>query len=489
MKFDFRNCCLGLALGLAASVGVSVAAEKAAKPASAPDLDQTHNFAEEIEAEVASHQITLPAQMDLAVEWHVALADVKQFGRVVKAWLRSDLVLLETEKHALIAIRRADGVELWVCQLTEPIRYAPAVSNGNVVVNLNNDLQAINRVTGELRWRLRPNFVMSCEPMVLDPLTYPQRYTREGAPLETLFVGGWDNRMYSLLVRGRMRLLARATPRSDEIAMPEFELNTNWQRGLKNQGTVVSAPQLRGNLLYYSGDDKCCYWTEQTGEEREPYVMLGAPTTDLTVTPTGCYQGATDNSLYCLDRMTMHKKWAYPAGNRPVGTVVVDDAAAPYVYCSTDNGVYHALKVAPAQSGLKGGADVPETVSVAWELQGAAGTLAFSPSTVYVGLNSSLNGLAYKTIEAVDKANGKVLWKCDGAPFTEYLVYHNPSSGAVQPASIFALTADNRLVCLKEKSSKQPVAVVAKVVQKPKAVEAAPEVKAPDAAAPVAPAQ
>ena len=39
--------------------------------------------------------------------------------------LSDDLVLLETDKHNLLCVRRADGVQKWTCELSDAIRYSP----------------------------------------------------------------------------------------------------------------------------------------------------------------------------------------------------------------------------------------------------------------------------------------------------------------------------------------------------------------------------
>ena len=60
----------------------------------------------------------------MEVEWQSAASG----EGAVKAWVKDDVILLETAKHSLIAIRRADGVHLWRCDLEEALRFAPCVS-------------------------------------------------------------------------------------------------------------------------------------------------------------------------------------------------------------------------------------------------------------------------------------------------------------------------------------------------------------------------
>ena len=503
MKRHGRICCTTLVLGLLAAGSLrGYAADKPAKD----DKRADRNYTAEIEAEVAEQTITLPPQMDLEMEWHARpvkaeKAQKAQKGcKVINAWVKEDLVLLETEKHDLIAMRRADGVELWVCHLSQSPRYAPAVSRNNVVLNLNNDLQAINRATGELRWLLHVSFVMSCEPLVIDPPVYPAQYTRAGNNLESIYVGDWNGKLQCLTVRGRIRVVAEATPRAEAVRMPEFELDENWHKALKNAGSVTAAPVFKENLIYYSGDDHYLYCVNREGDEREPYPMLGAPSTNLVVNAVSCFTGATDNYLYCIDRLTLRKKWGCACGQRPSGDIYADELSTPYVYFTTSDCVYHALKVLPARAVGHGQPETPETYAPAWELKNGAGTLTAGPDIVYVGSEPVKDKPLYQRITAVNKATGKVLWSCAGGQFAQFLQFHNAWVDPAQAARIYAFTSDNRLVSLRERSDKpQPVTAKSSddetttivVPAKKKAAEGdaapdakAPEAKAPDAAAP-----
>ncbi|HEY3325393.1 MAG TPA: hypothetical protein VGP72_33385 [Planctomycetota bacterium] len=417
------------------------------------------NVAAEIDAEVAARAVPVPPAMDLDLEWYSPHIDAAKYGVLIKGWVSDEIVLLETDKHNLLCVRRDNGVEKWRCELTDAIRYAPAISRNNVVVNVNNYLVGIERNAGYIRWKLLPNFVMSCSPIVIDPPTYPKEYTRQWKQLENVFVGGWDGRLYCMFVRARLGFLVKHR-QTEDFSAPEFDLFQAWHKTHRSRGVISSDIVVKENTLYYVADDHNVYATNREGEEREPYYMLGSPTTSITVTAppaanvtnsvlNSIYCGASDNYFYCLDRLTLRKKWAFPLGISPVGDIMADEAITPMVYAMTANGIFHALQIQPARS-VKGQAEIPESYSEAWTAP-AAGALCVGPDLVYLGTNKLKDAPGYGGVTVVSKADGKVQWKVEGGFFTQFLPYFNLWTKPGQEAHVYALSSDNRLVSLKEK--------------------------------------
>lgn len=431
-----------------------------------------------IDAEMAGRELAVPPEIALDLEWYSPHLDAARYGRLVRGWVRGDLALLETDKNILAAVRRTDGVARWQCELTGPIRYAPSVSRNNVLVNINNYLVAIDRNTGEIRWRLMPKFTMSCEPLIVDPPVYPREYTRAWSSLESIYAGGWDGRFYYLQVRGRLTTLG-------SVVTPEFDFLYPWHKTHANRGVITSGIKLCEPLLYYVADDKQCYSWTRDGDDREPYSLQGSPVTGITVTASTAanvtnsllssfYAGASDNSVYCLDRLTMKKKWNYPAGVQASGSMMADDAVSAMLYVPMADGQLHALRITPAKVLSGGGlSEIPESAALAWQVP-AAGAITAGPSAVYLGLGQDAGSPVYKGIAAVDKASGKVLWKSAGGIFTAFLQFHNSWSIPGQEARVYAITADNRLVSLKEKIRDTGVRTI-----KLPAAPAEPQLKAP----------
>jgi len=199
---------------------------------------QTADYMKKLEEEVASRAVPLPSEMNLEVGWYSPHIKVKEAGQIIKGWVREELILLETDKKTLIAVRREDGVERWRCELKDAVRYAPAVSRNNVVVNVNNNLIAIEKTTGEIRWSLTPRFEMSNEPLVIDPPAYPKEYTKAWQTLENIYVGGFDGRFYNVTVRGRMVDYVKAPIGKEGLAAPEFDLYYTWHKTLKSRALI-----------------------------------------------------------------------------------------------------------------------------------------------------------------------------------------------------------------------------------------------------------
>jgi len=464
-------CAATTAWSAAEKTEAKLAAEMAAREA------QARARAADIEKELAAGTLAVPPEIKLDLEWYSPQVDLVRFGQLVRGWVRDDLALLETSKNVLVAVRRTDGVERWRCELAGPVRYAPSVSRNNVLVNVENYLVAIDRNSGEIRWRLLPKFSMSCEPLIVDPPVYPKEYTRTWANLESIYVGGWDGRFYFLQVRGRLTNYG-------SVVSPEFEFLYPWHKTHAQRGVISSPIQLRDNLLYYVADDKKCYSFTRDGDDREPYSLLGFPVTNITVTAAteanitnsllgSYYVGASDNSVYCLDRVTMKKKWVYAAGVQARGTIMADDIQTPMLYVPTADGLLHGLQLTPAKA-LTGGtiSEIPESSTEVWAAP-AAGVITVGPDAVYVGLSQDRNSPVYKGIAAVDKSSGKTLWKSEGGVFTEFLQFHNSWSKSNQEPRVYAITADNRLVSLKEK-----IRETVKVVKQPVA-PAEPKLKVP----------
>ncbi|MFH0939059.1 MAG: PQQ-binding-like beta-propeller repeat protein [Planctomycetota bacterium] len=427
------------------------------------------DIAAQIADEVATREVPLPPQMNLDLDWYSPHLKAGDIGRIIKGWVKEELILLETDKHYLYAINRADGMSRWTCQLDDAIRYAPCVSRNNVVVNVNNHLVAIEKNVGEIRWRLLPKFVMSCEPLVIDPAIYPKEYTKNWQWLENIYVGGWDGRFYCLQVRGRMSYYIKHRLDFEDFAAPEFDIFSPWHKTHRNRGIITTPIKICDSILYYTADDQQVYGLTRDGNERDPYFMLAGPTTSITVTGshlanittsslTSIYVGAGDNNVYCLDRLTLKKKWAFPAGYTAINTILADEPSTPLVYTATSDGLVHALQVTPIR--LIGGMESPETYKEVWTIP-ASGAITVGPSVVYLGLDRETSFSAFKGIQAVDKATGKALWKVQGPGFlTHFLEFHNSWSNPTQNARVFAITTDNRVISLKEKVRDTGIKVV-----------------------------
>lgn len=438
-------------------------------------------------AEFEGRRVIKPADLKLDLEWYSPIVG-PQAGRMIRGWVSAEVILLETDLHNLIAVRRSDGTELWRVELEGEVRYTPVVSRNNVVVNVKNWLVAVDRREGRIRWRLEPDFVMSGAPLVIDPEVYPKNYTKEWVNQEQVYVGSWHGRLQAMTVRARMASYAPG------LVAPEFELEKTWHRTLPSRGKIVSPLAIVDDLIYFASDDNRCYAYTRDGEGRNPYLLQDLPSSQLSTDEDNLYVGSHDFSMYALDRLTLRRKWSYAAGSPPVGKIFADEPSLDtYVFLPTKEDGVHALKIVRPQVDPNRSAERVESFSFAWKLP-ADGVVAASESDVVMGVGGFKDFPGYKNIAVVDKATGKVRWKTGeerGVSF--YLQFHNAWKSKEGALRIYAVTEDNRLLSFREitgnagpvkKKEEAPAAPVAPV----KKEEAPAPAPAPDAGGGAAPA-
>ena len=429
-----------------------------------------------ITSEIEGRQVVLPTDLPMDLLWYSPAVGLEG-GRIVRGWVMAEVVLLETDKNYLICVQRENGTEKWRCVLEDKVRYEPSVSRNNVVVNVNNILVGIDKRVGEIRWRLKPTFVMSNGPVIVDPAAYPKAYTKEWKNLEHVYVASWQGRLHSMLVRGRITTFYRGKDDDSSLAAPDFDLFYPWHKTLGSRGIISTPLNTLEDIMYYSADDKNVYAVTRDGEEREPYTMQGEPCTPLTITLATCYVGCRDFSLYALDRLTLRKKWTYPCGAMPFGRVYSDEPAEhTFVFFPTAADGVHALKVQSARGGgPKDLMQVPESFEVAWKVPLAQGAIGASQTHVYLGYDLAKDFSGYRQAAAVEKASGKVAWKSESKGVRFFLEFQNAWRNPEQHLRLYAVTEDNRLVALKEKATEAgPLKLPKKPVEAPKEVKKVP---------------
>jgi len=446
MKVE-RQC--GRRAGLRAARAIALVVLAAALTAAAAET--MHALSPE---ELVGRNVSVPPDLQLDLEWY-APAVRGDAGRIVRGWVRADLVLLLTDRHNLIAVRRSDGTERWRCLLEDAPMLEPTVSRNNIILCVKNYLTAIEKRTGDVRWRLLPREALSSPPVVIDPVVYPQTYTHQWHPLEEVYAGTWNHRLQGMRIHARTMTYPGARG-LDPLVVPEFTIFYTWQKTLTAERTVITAtPRLIEDTLYYVASDLKVHAVSTRGDEREPYRMQQAPCTALTVTPASCYVGARDCFLYCLDRYTLKKKWFYAPGVPCTGTIYADEAPerVPYVFPVVEGDGVHALRIQPAEAQTKSSLGTPEGFQFAWKTPKMDGVIVGGERRVYLGAGLTENFRGYQKIAAVDKATGRVEWRSDSQGVRFYIEWHNAQGQPEQTMRLFAVAEDNRLLSFKERSS------------------------------------
>ena len=403
-------------------------------------------------AEIEGRRVIIPPDLNMDLDWYSPVVNLKEAGKITRGWVAGDLILLETAKFNLIAVRREDGTERWRCVLNEPLRYEPTYSKNNVVVNVNNFLVGIDKDTGDIRWRLLPDFAMSNTPIVIDPPAYPRKYEKPWSNMESIYVGDWKGRLQSLWVRGHLREYVK-----DSLSAAEFDLYPVWHYTHPDRGVPTTAPKMVEDYIYYAADDRNVYGISRDRKILDPYVLQGLPSTPVTLTSTNLYVGCRDYSVYALDRLTLKKKWTYPVGGPIKGTIYADEPdKVSLVMVPTENDGIHAVKVfRSANSGekLKEGEKrdfTPEHTELGWKHAGD-GVIGASADTMYIGEGKAPDFRGYAKVTAIDKESGEVKWSSASEGVSFYIEFTNSWRKRDQALRLYAVTADNRLLSFKEK--------------------------------------
>lgn len=418
-----------------------------------------------VSAEYEGRKVIMPPDLPLDLDWYSPVVDPLASGLIVRGWAAGDLVLLETDQDYLIAIRRSDGTERWRMKMLGPLMFDPVVTSHNVFACVKNYLTAIEKRSGEERWRILPKFPMSSAPVVAEPPMYPNKYTKEWAPLEHIFTGTWNNYIQCFQVRGRLYDYVRTKLNEPVIQASQYELFYLWQKSLRlEKALVLHPPVMVDETVYFVSDDKRVRAVSRDGENRATFLMQGEPSTSMKFSTNTLYVGARDCYFYALDRLTVRRKWVYAPGVVPTGTIYSDEAPEKpqYVFPTTMDKVVHALEIVPAKSATRTSIGEPESFKLLWNLSDAEGVVTAGERKVYLGKGLADKFRGYKKVFAVAKESGKVEWASESLGVRFYIEFHNQWSKDGQEMRLYAVTEDNRLISIKERAEKVGP-VVAKV--------------------------
>jgi outer membrane protein assembly factor BamB len=362
-------------------------------------------------AEYEGRKVIMPPDLPLDLDWYSPAVDPEASGLIVRGWVAKDLVLLETDKNFLIAVRRSDGTERWRMKMLGPLMFEPIVTSHNVFACVKNYLTAIEKRSGEERWRILPKFPMSSAPYIAEPPMYPNKYTKEWIPLEHIFTGTWNNYIQCFQVRARLYDYVRTKLNDPVVQAPQYDLYYLYQKSLRlEKSLILQSPVMMDDIVYYASDDKRIRAISRDGEDRESFLMQGEPSTNMRLSTNTLYIGARDCYFYALDRLTLRRKWIYAPGVVPTGTVYSDEAPEKplYVFPVTSDKVVHALEITPAKAATKTSFAEPESFKLLWNLNDAEGVVTAGERKVYLGYGVAPNFRGYKKVCAVLKDSGKV---------------------------------------------------------------------------------
>lgn len=240
-----------------------------------------------------------------------------------------DRVIAAVNSGQLIAYDRASGERRWSARLSVSPTATPVVEDGVVYARSDNTLKALDAATGAERWSTKiasmgghdTPFVNSTEVVAsaFGPAgdTYGLDRTT-GAVLWHSRVGATDSKMWAI------------TPHAVVLQKPPNDLYGLDQSGTQHWSLVVrgsqqSPPVVRGDDIFFTGDDNCVHAVDATSGRVEWTTNVGAFTGNppLLVDDTLVTVGSTTDAPWALDVVALDtatgaERWRTPSDLFPL---------------------------------------------------------------------------------------------------------------------------------------------------------------------------
>jgi len=246
------------------------------------------------------------------------------------------------------------NTELWRLKTGGMVYSSPAVSNGVVYVGSNdNNLYAIDVVTGKEKWRFNTGGLVSSSPAVSSGIVY---------------VGSLDNNLYAI----------------DAVTGKE-----KWR--FKTGNSMFSSPAVSKGVVYVGSNDNNLYAIDAvTGKEKWRFKTGYGVSSSPAVSNEVVYVGSVDNNLYAIDTLTGKEKWRFTTGDIVISPPAVSNGVA---YVGSSDGNLYAIDAVTGKE--------------KWRFK-TGGLVSSSPAVsngvVYVG---SSDGNLY----VIDAVTGKERWR------------------------------------------------------------------------------
>jgi outer membrane protein assembly factor BamB len=250
------------------------------------------------------------------------------------------------------------NTELWRFVTGGGVTSSPAVWKGVVYVGSHdNNLYAIDEVTGKEKWRFT---------------TYGKVFSSPAVSNGVVYIGSLDNNLYAI----------------DAVTGKE-----KWRFDTGN--TVPSSPAVSNGMIYIGGLDNTYAIDAVTGKEKWRFTTKGYVFFSPAVSNGVVYVGCNDTNTYAIDAVTGKEKWRLNTGFQGISSVAVWNGVV-YVG-SFDNNTY-AIDAVTGKEKWRFDTGFPVISSP-----------AVADGVVYVG--SLIN------LYAIDAVTGKEKWRFDKGIF------------------------------------------------------------------------
>jgi outer membrane protein assembly factor BamB len=263
---------------------------------------------------------------------------------------------------------------------------SPAVSGGIVYVGSDENVYALNAMTGALVWKCKTGGAVESSPAVANEIVY---------------VGSYDGNVYALYATNGTR-------------------KWNYTTG----GWVFSSPAVSGGIVYVgSSDDKVYALSASNGSLIWNYTTGGYVGSSPAVANGIVYVGSSDDNVYALYATNGTRKWNYTTGGIVRSSPAV---AGGMVYVGSDDNRTYALSATT-------GKQVWNYTTGGW----VSSSPAFAGGIVYVGSEDD-------NLYALNATTGALVWNYTTG---DAVVFSSPavSGGVVYVGStngnVYALNA------------------------------------------------
>lgn len=323
--------------------------------------------------------------------------------------------------------------KIWVADLSLQNDHLESVyprQNTIYVYTENNDVYAISRFGGKINWetRIGEPFTALLPPLVTaDRVVFPVNttlhiYDNHGIEDHAQDVG-FAMHAPGVTDGGHMIYIPEAHEGGARVAAIDINKQVGevvWE--FLTRGPITAAPALYENLLFVGSEDNRVYAVTTSrlpvwSLDDFAFETAGRIEADVKADDYAVYAASTDTKLYALDRLSGKIKWMY-YGEAPLSTPPAVTADMVYQY-APGKGLVAINKTAGKMD--------REAV---WAAPQAKQVLSVGAKRVYVSMDDG-------TIGALDKENGKVVWRGS----RKYSVF----TTNLQDSTIFVATDDGQI--------------------------------------------
>ncbi len=302
--------------------------------------------------------------------------------------LLGGVIYFGSNDNNVYAVAAESGRQIWAHATAGPVAATPAVAGGLVYVgSYDGRFYALDAKTGATRWKFRTGGERRFEAKGLHGLQprtqtiadpYDLYLSSPVVANGAVYFGSGDGNVYALdAVSGAMRW--KFTTGDVVHASPAFADGVVYVGSWDSWFYAIDATTGKERWRFHGGEDALAH--NQIGFQSSPAVVDGV-----------VYTGCRDANLYALDAKTGAEKWkVYHNGSWVISSPAVADGKI--YYATSDSALYNVVDATTGKA----------------QIQEQGNSWMFSSPAVAGDV--VLIGVSNGSLEARDRASGKLLWE------------------------------------------------------------------------------